>query len=406
MQHHIVELTLLALSALMLIAPVLGWRQTARLLQTPIWNVAKRLFRLVPKTKYFVRTSVVILCAAVAAFVIVLSYGLGITMRVALSVPFVAVCIGLLLRTLQPPVVLFLTSSSPHAGRLLGQINRGLTPLRAVGLLDPHRVGFVQRLLLKQDNLRTRDPQVWKSLVCRLIDLTPIVIIDSRGEAEPVCQETLLMLHPKRVGKALFITADDGRCRSLEVHGIDPAKHALSRVTENELISQLRYWTQSAGHLPCPFDPRVLHDEVDLIPENIDTLSSVLVVVLLDDFDSSALIELALHSDKKLLTVYGPLVPQNEQTAQWAFSVAWHFLHDPKLALVRFRKSEQLMVRIQFLREACGELPRFRAKAHQGRLTFEQLNQPEPILAALQDFSDEMIKQATKRGFTFQDVLH
>jgi hypothetical protein len=406
MSRYVLEIGLWAFSALMLLVQVLGWIQTAKLFKTSAWSVAKRMFYFVSKTKYFVRTILMILSAAVVAFVIVFSPSFETPIRLALATPFIAVCFALLLRMLQPPVVLFLTSSSPHAARLLGNINRGLTPLRAVGLLDPLRIGFVQRFFIKADNLRTSDPYVWKSLVCRLIDITPIVIIDTRGEAEPVCQETLLMLHPKRVRKALFITDDDGLCRSLEVHGIDPAKYALPRVTESDLISQLRYWTQKIDYLPCPFDPRVLHDEANLVPENIDTLSSVLIVMLFDEFDSSALIEMALNSNKKLLTVYGPFVVQNEQTTQWAFNISWHFVHNPKLVLVRVMQGGQFMIRIQFLREIHNELSHFQAKAQHKDLTFGQLNQPEPILANLLDFSDELIRQASKRGLTFQDVLH
>src|SRR5919106_1188756 len=109
--------------------------------------------------------------------------------------PMIAVFIALLtqsvfvlFKSLQPPVALFLAGSSQYAADLLVQINIAVSPLRCVALLDPQKMHFLQRNAMGE-NLRTKDPQLWKSIVYRLIEMTPIVILDTRGEAPAVLQE-------------------------------------------------------------------------------------------------------------------------------------------------------------------------------------------------------------------------
>jgi hypothetical protein len=282
------------------------------------------------------------------------------------------------------------------------RINRGIAPLRAVALLDYNRMTYLQRRNSVNDNLRTTDPTIWKSIVHRLIDLAQLVVIDTRGASEPVKHETFMMLDPRRARKAIFIKDCDGRCPALEVHGIDPRDHALPTVTDEELIPELRERLESArsqglGAAPCT-EP--------LLREGWESLPSVVVVVAVDSFDSEDLVHLARTTDKQLLGLWCPETHVKTEEANWAFDLSWEFAHNPKVALLVFEKSIQVLIRASFLRAVAAQVERCTARGHRGPLSWEQLNQPDPIGAAVHQFVRQLMAIAEQHGFTFRVVKH
>ena len=410
MPQSILTAFLYVLSALILFTGVCGWRQTAQLLGGFSLKPARQTAQFAGSSRHLLRWILLLVgtTAAIALAVTTTDSGYGPLHR-AWACACISTCLAAAMRALQPPVVLFLTSSSPYAARLLWSMNLGLVPLRAVALLDPHRMSLTRRLSLLNDNLRTRDGAVWKSVVHHLIEMTAVVVIDTRGDSEAVGVETSIMLDPRRVRKVLFITTPDGRSPALEVHGIDPADHALQTVTEDELIDRLRHWTRSPESLPCPVNLSAIQDGGPLRRETLDSLPSVLVFRAVDSFDSRRVVEHALQSGQDLLVLDGPLSAIGEQAApaaQWMFDLSWEFLHEPGLALLVYERSGRVVVRIDFLREVVRELNSHSARAPTGRLTFEQLNQPEPIWAAIMGLAYELVNLSEARSRTYRFIPH
>jgi hypothetical protein len=118
----------------------------------------------------------------------------------------------------------------------------------AVGLLRP----FANPYAPRHDSLRTR-PQLWRTTLRDAVDVAPIVVIDARDDSRYVVEETLWMLAPKRVHKALFLVRDDGSSPVLarvERLGLSPAGTTATIVTLDQLPGRLRSCTRSSASLP------------------------------------------------------------------------------------------------------------------------------------------------------------
>jgi hypothetical protein len=101
------------------------------------------------------------------------------------------------------------------------------------------------------DSLRTR-PGRWRETLEQAIDLTPIVVLDTRDFSRYVLEEALCMLDPERVYKCLFLVRDDGAQPVLDrvrAFGFVPGA-GVQTVTEDELIPRLRELTRSPAALP------------------------------------------------------------------------------------------------------------------------------------------------------------
>jgi hypothetical protein len=323
---------------------------------------------------------------------------------IAFLVATFAQSVFLLVRSLQPPVALFLGGSSPAAADLLVRINTVLWPLRCVALLDPVRMHFLQRNAVG-DNLRTRDPRLWKSIVHGLIETTPIVVVDTRKASGPLAQEAFIVLAPAHAAKVAFITGEDRRAPALDVHRIDPRRHALTCVTEEELIPLLWDWTQTRHSLPQPLDGRTLRPRA-LEPENFENLPTVLAVILVDGFDSEGVVHEALASGRQLLHLSTPLSRFEQQDAQWLLELSWEFVHNPDLAVMIFDESARALIRISYLREVGNSLQQRRVQGLVPPFSFSQLDQPEPIWAAVRGFLMELAEQAKASGREVRYVRH
>ena len=95
---------------------------------------------------------------------------------------------------LRPPAVVLLTTSTPGSGRIFSSMRRSISPLRCVALLDYRRLGLLHLLPSLNDNLRTRNARIWKSIVHQLIEIAPIVVVDARPESGPVVDEAFLIV--------------------------------------------------------------------------------------------------------------------------------------------------------------------------------------------------------------------
>lgn len=232
------------------------------------------------------------------------------------------------------------------------------------------------------------------------------MVIDTRGEGNAVRLEAMLMFDPQRVRKALFIVTPDGRCPALDVHGMHPANHGIPTVTEDELIPRLREWTQSVESLPCPVDLSDIGPNQDIPSETFRTLPTLLMIALSDSFDSREVLASACATDRDLVAICASRHGEDSNATQWLFDLTWEFIHDRRLALIVFRRSQTVLFRVEFLRAVAGEIAPDSARNPSGRLTFEQLSQPEPVWAAVHGWAGQLRELAERKSLSYRFIMH
>src|SRR4051794_10154313 len=309
------------------------------------------------------------------------AFGAGVAMAV--------IAVFLIGKSIQPPAALFLSSSSWSAADLLVEVNVALSPMRCIAFLDPKKMHFLQRNAIA-DNIRARDPKLWKSIVHQLVEMVPIIILDTRGDSRAVMQEAFIVLTPRYARKTIFILDDDGGAPALQVHGIDPKDHALACVTVDELAPLLFERRTNSPR-------RAQWKSKTPVHENWGNVPSIVVIALPEGFDSHHVIDLALTSGKQLLLLLTPLSDIEQEAARWTLDYSWEFVHDPRLVMMIFEESLRAFVRIAFLRDVASQLPHYQARALQPPLTFEQLNVPEPVWNAVWQFLQDLHRHAEQR---------
>ncbi len=137
----------------------------------------------------------------------------------------------------QPPVILFLSSSTPAAISLFGKVKHTIVPLRVCALLDPeYSGGYDDRFTLIIDNMRIRTKQ-WLMIVSHLAEIVPLVVLDIRILTPSVRKEMNLMLQPNRLYKAMFHVGSTGREYFLWSQGVGPTQVFCN---DEDLIRQVR----------------------------------------------------------------------------------------------------------------------------------------------------------------------
>ena len=319
--------------------------------------------------------------------------------KISLPTPVAAIILASFMTTflwnVLPPTVLLLTNSSAHTAELLHRINSGIKPLRAVALLDFRRAHFIKRWDIR-DNLRTSDGKLWKSIVHKLIAMTPIVAIDARPKSGPVALETFLMLAPERIGKAIFIVGSNNECPSLMAHGINPAVHALRTVKEEELVRELQELTRSQHTLPLAGRSAESLSDEDIVSENWDSLPSVIVLPLSESFDSQEIVDIANLSNKQIFCLTLPGKEIEKEASIKLIDYYWEFAFDPRLVAMSLRHSGQILIRTSFLRNYRDKIGKYSAIFPKGRLTWQMLVQPHPVLQAVHEFFEDLAKQANQ----------
>ena len=183
----------------------------------------------------------------------------------------VAIFLGLLgcvavettLQGMLPPLVLFLGVSSYEQFKTLKRVQKTV-PCLVVTLINQ-----VEESILRQydrhyrgmgldptgpryESLRTREG-LWEITVRELIDMVPIVILDTRVASDPVSQEAAWMLEPERLHQVMFVTDDEGNAPVLE--SLLPKEdiyreHRSRLVKEDELCDRISQFTKSRDTLP------------------------------------------------------------------------------------------------------------------------------------------------------------
>jgi hypothetical protein len=123
---------------------------------------------------------------------------------------------GCLLFLLQPPIILFLTTSDRENKEAIQSIKWSIGPWRIVYLLnlDNRLAGPVPDTIEKETSkggVRQREDQDWQVVVHELMDLVPVIVLDARKATEAVVAEAKRILSsPKLSGKCLVVIGDNG----------------------------------------------------------------------------------------------------------------------------------------------------------------------------------------------------
>ena len=325
---------------------------------------------------------------------------LGAAIPSGVLAALISVALVPLLRLTLPPAVLFLAGSGERANTLFFRLHLSAGPLRVVALLDPRRMGpFGQ--MLRLDLMRTSTESTWKSMVHRLIDIAPVFVVDTVHRTGPVRYEAFLMLAPERAARTVFICDDEGKCPSLLAEGIDPSEHVIpvTRAADmaEAVLRLLRVW----GSRPKDevAQPR---SGVRVITEDWDTLPSVLMIALVDGLDGGFLLTQARNTDKGLIALLVPLSSLDDDAAKASIELSWDFSRNPRLVGLYLQSTGLAMVRREFLLQNAESLDVHVPAVRPGTMSFEDLNKPEPIGAAVHELCVRWRNAAERRGLEFR----
>lgn len=413
----ITDVIALALPSIVLAMTMYSWYRTARLSGRMPLRVAAWMIGLAWRSRHRYLLCVALGGLALTALYLVASLTMGDPAHPALLLSVATLSSAMLMAVCQPPAIVLLAGSGEATLDLLRSINLAITPLKAVALLEDEHAGVTQRFRIRSlilgstldpkfNNLRTTDQQLWQSVVHQLVDIAPIVVVDTRDPGPAVAQETFIMLAPERAGKAVFVVDADGSCPALVANGVDPYRHALRAVAEEDLLPELVHMLDEMPGLtqaPASVDSGAMWKPHRPIREDFEGLPSVLLLVLGDTFDSSDAIAVARKSDKDLLILLPPGPEIGTSETRRRIYLLYEFLHDPRLVLMIVQPRYEVLIRNSFLVEVARQL-----RLHTGRnvwpVTFGEQDEKAPVRRALHGFVEQLRALAREGGSRYRVV--
>ena len=386
-----------AMALLFLLPHIRSWRRTYVLMG----GIDSALIR---QTLYLCRFTgnLYILLAALAMIGLLVGISIiGPPIRSGVIAVMVSASLVPVLRLALPPAALFLAGSGDRASTLFFRLNAA-TPLRVVALLDPQRMGPVGRML-RLDLMRTSTEDTWKSMVHRLIDIAPVFVVDTVHRTGPLRYEAFLMLAPERAARTVFISNDEGACPSLLEAGIDPSVYAIPITRADDMEeATLRLLRMFSGSSPEQEKRIRTPSRTPVVREDWESLPSVLMIALVDGLDGDFLLDEARRTDKSLIALAAPLSSLNEDAAELSIELSWDFSRDPRLVGLYLQTTGLAMVRREFLLEHPDLLGINVPSVSPQKMSFDDLNRPEPVGVAMYELCREWRKRAKQNGLEFR----
>ena len=217
------------------------WYVTADFYKKLHWSFPWKMLAFVAKSKiayYLYLPLSPLLIIAVWYFI------LGFTFPI--SVIFAVVLFQLMIYTYQaiPPSVLFLGTSRKETIDFREYLERSLHPYRVVVLLDAsvaetESYTAFQHNILAWDNIRTRLDEDWRKVVNPLMEMVPIIVIDTRIASPAVVEETERAL-TLFVQKTVFVTNQYNRSPSIEATGMQLPEKEIHYSRLEQLVPLLK----------------------------------------------------------------------------------------------------------------------------------------------------------------------
>jgi hypothetical protein len=123
------------------------------------------------------------------------------------------------IRTTTAPAVLLLGTSTPTSIARQRDVKRRISPLRVVSLLDVDAPRAWDPALASEmglDCFRTANDDDWWPVIVRLLEITPVIAIDSAAQTAGVLREVAYILRSGVRRKCIFLTPPDGSAPALD----------------------------------------------------------------------------------------------------------------------------------------------------------------------------------------------
>ena len=251
------------IAALFLIMTISIWIATLRTLGLSSLRHCIRMLRLSSQAPA-IRELFIVLLMPVVALLIGKVYGPAAWYVETLPVHGF-VLMGFLCFTLflVPPTMLVFSTSTDERLRWVLALKAFTGGRRVISLLDAGymtlkpRVNDIWQFLSRRsmaltDVLRMSEASNWQAVVKELIEVTPLVVIDTRVYTRALLFEAATMLSPQYAHKAIFVSEEDGTCPVLEQLFAEralPSNLRVCIVKEDELGQMVRRL------IACSFKP-------------------------------------------------------------------------------------------------------------------------------------------------------
>jgi hypothetical protein len=162
-----------------------------------------------------------------------------------------------------PPLALFIGATSLESAQLCAELDKRITPLKTVHLLNPGPmlVNIYPRLLrtgwdetglqaVYRNDVRLRGGGDWERVVADLARCAPVIIADIRELSDPLRQELRILIDQALLYKTIFVveSLEDGISKITEYVSARAPEYAI--LTASELPRNIIYYCIILGSLP------------------------------------------------------------------------------------------------------------------------------------------------------------
>ena len=141
-----------------------------------------------------------------------------------------------------PPTVVFLAASQPEQRILAVELVSAISPCRVIFLLSEGvGIGVYNHDDFSRNNLRMGKDEDWRKIVHLLIDMSPIIVVDTRVATPPVSEEVIRIISTNSFGKTLCVVGSHGESPALD-QAMQSASStdSLTRIPAEQVVSVVR----------------------------------------------------------------------------------------------------------------------------------------------------------------------
>ena len=200
-------------------------------------------------------------------------------------ISFLAICATFLIFMLPPTAIVL--GSSDNDLRFLYEIAAALFPLRIVTLFKqiPEDI-----FVFKHDSLRTTRGRSWQDAIYSLLEIAPLIIVDTRTPTPNLDEEIRYIWQRKIFDKAIFIKSNDGNLPAIERAGVDIRGVPLSLCRVDGISRAVTLHMYSTGPLSTTVE-EIAEKGVELALKKKDHQAIAFLELALDSLKDKANIQ-------------------------------------------------------------------------------------------------------------------
>lgn len=139
-----------------------------------------------------------------------------------------------------------------------------------------------------------------------------------------------------------------------------------------------------------------------VVPEDWDSLPSVLDISLAEGLDGKFILAQARSTNRSLIGLLLPISILDENTAKVSVDLSWDFSRNPCLVGLYLENSGLVLVRREFLLQHPELLDIYIHSLSPQTLSFEDLNKPDPVSAVIHQLCVQWRKIAKQSNLEFR----